>query len=286
MAGSAVPETCWLMDAFCLRQGSHWDRRSIRRHPRAVPGVFRWLGRGVLSLRSRCSRVGAEIQLASGDVVFTHGARTGAVYFATRDGESRGRAEGRIRRLDRRDGIARMAGECAVRARAALCAQTLETGSRNVAALLVRKDKDLVEPVLLAPRDRPNRHPCALHPWDYANLLALMRACRARRSRRKPNVACGWRHSMRHGNAVAMGTAPVESDGSFFVQVPGDKPIRFALLDEKGAMIRAGAWLVLDSRGEQRYLRGMPYRAGACFGESRTSGLDADHRPCRSDRIE
>ena len=35
-----------------------------------------------------------------------------------------------------------------------------------------------------------------------------------------------------------MGTVPVEQDGSFFVKVPGDKPIRFALLDDKGTVLR------------------------------------------------
>ena len=54
------------------------------------------------------------------------------------------------------------------------------------------------------------------------------------------------------GHAVAMGMAPVEKDGSFFVKVPGDKPIRFALLDAKGAVLRHEmGWFWIRS-GEQR----------------------------------
>jgi hypothetical protein len=49
-----------------------------------------------------------------------------------------------------------------------------------------------------------------------------------------------------------MGTAPVESDGSFFVKTPADKPIRFALLDEKGAVMRQEHGWFWIRRGEQR----------------------------------
>ena len=37
-----------------------------------------------------------------------------------------------------------------------------------------------------------------------------------------------------HGHATVMGTAPVDADGSFLVRTPADRPIRFALLDQKG----------------------------------------------------
>jgi hypothetical protein len=54
------------------------------------------------------------------------------------------------------------------------------------------------------------------------------------------------------GRALTMGTAPVEADGSFFVQTPADKPIRFALLDEKGVVLRQEhGWFWIRS-GEQR----------------------------------
>jgi Hydrazine synthase alpha subunit middle domain len=53
-----------------------------------------------------------------------------------------------------------------------------------------------------------------------------------------------------------LGNAPVESDGSFFVKVPADAPIRFALLDDKGATLRAEHGWFWMRKGEQRYCVG------------------------------
>ena len=56
----------------------------------------------------------------------------------------------------------------------ALCAEALEAGRGALGeSVLAVSGKDLVEPVLVAPRMRPNRHPSGLHDWSYANLLAL-----------------------------------------------------------------------------------------------------------------
>jgi hypothetical protein len=54
------------------------------------------------------------------------------------------------------------------------------------------------------------------------------------------------------GHAVITGKAPVEPDGSFFVKVPADTPIRFALLDQKGAVVRQEHGWFWIRRGEQR----------------------------------
>jgi hypothetical protein len=54
------------------------------------------------------------------------------------------------------------------------------------------------------------------------------------------------------GHAIAMGSSPVESDGSFFVKAPADRPIRFVLLDEKGATLRQEHGWFWIRRGEQR----------------------------------
>jgi len=54
------------------------------------------------------------------------------------------------------------------------------------------------------------------------------------------------------GHAVTMGTAPVESDGSFFVKTPADRAIRFVLLDAKGAVLRQEHGWFWIRRGEQR----------------------------------
>jgi hypothetical protein len=49
-----------------------------------------------------------------------------------------------------------------------------------------------------------------------------------------------------------MGTAQVEADGSFFVTTPADRPIRFALLDAKGDVVRQEHGWFWIRRGEQR----------------------------------
>ena len=60
----------------------------------------------------------------------------------------------------------------------------------------------------------------------------------------------------RDGRTVVTGTAPVEADGSFFVQTPADQPIRFALLDAKGGVLRRELGWFWIRKGEQRYCVG------------------------------
>ena len=123
-------------------------------------------------------------------------------------------------------------------------------------ALFAQSGVDLVEPVLVAPRTRPNIHPTALHPWSYANLLALD----ARQSRdgalSRPPALVQLETLGQDGRAVPMGQAPVEPDGSFFVQVPADQPVRFTLLDDKGTVLKREQGWFWIRRGEQRYCVG------------------------------
>jgi hypothetical protein len=58
------------------------------------------------------------------------------------------------------------------------------------------------------------------------------------------------------GHALVTGTTPVDPDGSFFVKVPGDKPIRFSLLDSKGAVVRQEHGWFYIRQGEQRICTG------------------------------
>jgi hypothetical protein len=118
--------------------------------------------------------------------------------------------------------------------------------------VLAMSGEDLVEPVLVAPRTRPNRHPSGLHPWDYANLLALdARVSRDGTLRGKP-VSVRVEAQDATGREIAMGTAPVEQDGSFFVKVPADRPIRFELLDFKGTVLKQEHGWFWARGGEQR----------------------------------
>ena len=145
-------------------------------------------------------------------------------------------------------------------------------GTETLQAITAPSGKGLVEPVLVAPRTRPKRHPSGLHDWNYANLLAL--DARLSRSGDLKVAPASVRLEVQdaQGHAVAAGTAPVEPDGSFFVKTPADQPIRFALLDQKGAVLRQEHGWFWIRRGEQRICVGChtgPERAS----ENRVPGV-------------
>jgi hypothetical protein len=103
---------------------------------------------------------------------------------------------------------------------------------------------NVIQPTLVVERTVPKRHPSGLHDWPNANLLCL----NAYTS--KYQFAPGSIHSVRLytrdsvGTTKLLGSAPVERDGSFFVQVPTEHPLQIELLDSSG-------WFWMR-RGEQR----------------------------------
>ncbi|KAA6456896.1 hypothetical protein DYQ86_23900 [Acidobacteria bacterium AB60] len=255
MDASAIPEFV-LADGRILFQAGFPLGTSLGQG--AVPELFLVYSDGSGVESYRCDHGSARWgggQLSSGDVVFTHG--TELARFTSP-----------------------LAGEAQIAAPAATYAGSpfeAESGAWVVSArsateghyavhewrpgmalrlLYALKDEDLVQPIPLAPHKRPNRHPTALHKWDYANLLALD----SRRSREGDLTAQPTTvrlESLDAGGRVALlGTSPVEADGSFFVEVPGDRPIRFALLDDKGAVLRAERGWFWIRKGEQRYCVG------------------------------
>ena len=126
----------------------------------------------------------------------------------------------------------------------------------SLKTVLAMKGENVVEPVLVAPRTRPKRHPSGLHDWSYANLLALD----ARQSRQGDLKIAPKQVRLEalddDGHPRVLGTAPVEADGSFYVKTPADRPIRFAILDEKGSVVRSEHGWFWIRRGEQRYCVG------------------------------
>jgi hypothetical protein len=191
-------------------------------------------------------------QLSSGNVVFTHGASlarfTSPLAHEERIAAPRGEYAGAI--------VEMPSGDWLMSARASAATPfALNQWNPSAAAMkiiLARPGENLVEPVLLAPRTRPKQHPSALHDWNYANLLALD-ARLSRDGALKATPAQVRLETMDNaGHPVAMGTSPVERDGSFFVKAPADQPIRFALLDEKGAPLRQEHGWFWIRRGEQR----------------------------------
>jgi len=196
-------------------------------------------------------------QLASGDVVFTQGASlarfTSPLAHETPVVAPRGEYAGAIAET--------ATGAWLVSARTSAATHyalklwepgSSQTGSAALGTLLAQSGQDLVEPVVVAPRTRPKRHPSGLHPWDYANMMAL--DSRLSREGDLKVAAASVRLETRDtsGRTIVTGTGPVEADGSFFVKVPADKPIRFALLDAKGAVVRQEHGWFWIRRGEQR----------------------------------
>jgi hypothetical protein len=191
-------------------------------------------------------------QLASGDVVFTHGASLARFTspLATETPIAAPHAE-------YAGAIAEMASGAwlvSVRAGASMhyAIKLWKPGSPALQTVLTLTGENLVEPVLVAPRTRPKRHPSGLHPWNYANMLALD-ARLSRDGDLKTTPASVRLETMTaSGQTVIAGTAPVEVDGSFYVKTPADRPVRFALLDKKGAVLRQEhGWFWIRS-GEQR----------------------------------
>ena len=113
-------------------------------------------------------------------------------------------------------------------------------------------NSDVIQPTLVVARTVPKRHPSGLHDWPYANLLCL----NAYTS--KYRFAAGSIHSVRlytrdsAGTAKLLGAAPVERDGSFFLQVPADQPLQIELLDTSGKTLKRQSGWFWMRRGEQR----------------------------------
>jgi hypothetical protein len=129
-------------------------------------------------------------------------------------------------------------------------------GATALQTVLAQSGEDLVEPAVVAPRTRPKRHPSGLHDWNYANMMALDARLSREGDLKAAPASVRLETLNAAGHAVVTGTAPVEPDGSFFVKTPADRPIRFALLDHKGAVVRQEHGWFWIRRGEQRICGG------------------------------
>ncbi len=125
-------------------------------------------------------------------------------------------------------------------------------GSQNLESAIDRPDADILQPTVIAPRPIPNRHPSGLHDWNNANLLCLNSYTS------KYTFAPNAIHSVRmytrdgSGNPKLLGTAPVEKDGSFFVQLPTEQSLQIELLDSAGKTLKRESGFFYMRRGEQR----------------------------------
>jgi hypothetical protein len=210
-------------------------------------------GSGVESYRCDHGRARwGGTQLASGDVVFTHGdslARfTSPLAHEAHIDAPRAEYAGAMAETASGNWLVSTRAGAGVR----FALKLWKPGAAALETVFAVSGKDIVEPVLLAPRTPPKRHPSGLHPWDYANLLALDARLSREGDLKKAPASVRLEKMTAGGQTIVTGTAPVEADGSFFVKVPADQPIRFALLDEKGAGLRREHGWFWIRRGEQR----------------------------------
>jgi Hydrazine synthase alpha subunit middle domain len=121
---------------------------------------------------------------------------------------------------------------------------------------LAVKAAHAVQPVLVRARPVPKRHPSGLGNREGANVLCL-NAYTSRLRIREGSIAAVRVWELDDANlSAALGQAPVEQDGSFFVQVPSERPIRFELLDRNGGIVAAEKGWFWLRRGEQRVCAG------------------------------
>jgi len=231
----------------------------------AVPEIYLVYADGSGVESYRCDhgrgRWGAR-QLSSGDVVFTHGATLGK-FGSPLAHESRviappAQYAGAI--VETASGawliIAREPGKTYFSISLLKPDPVSRTHASKLALVIARPGEDLSDPVSTMPRMRPNRHPSGLHPWSYANLLALDARISRDGAQRETPAEVRVEVQDGDGKAVIAGKAHVEQDGSFYVRVPGDKPIRFSLLDKKGTVLRRERGWFWARAGEQRYCVG------------------------------
>jgi hypothetical protein len=125
-------------------------------------------------------------------------------------------------------------------------------GTINLRPAVVEQSANVVQPTLIAERAVPKRHPSGLHNWPNANLLCL----NAYTSKYKfaTNSIRAVRLYTRDlaGNNRLLGSAAVEKDGSFFVQVPTEQPLQIELLDNSGKTLQRESGYFWMRRGEQR----------------------------------
>lgn len=109
-----------------------------------------------------------------------------------------------------------------------------------------------VQPAVLAERSAPLRFPSGLHDWAGANVLCL-NSYTSKTSIPDGSIASVRMYSQgASGQPALLGETPIESDGSFFLHVPGEQPLRMELRDRTGKVIEAEKGWFWMRRGEQR----------------------------------
>ncbi len=195
----------------------------------------------------------AARQIASGDIIFETGGRL-ARFTSSRAVQldvplPKGEFAGPIAELAPGEWLASYRASPASR----FALYRVKSGQTEPVKVAAAHSGDALDPVLVRPHAIPKRHPSGLGDRNGANLLCL-NAYTSRGGGVPEGVIAAVRLFAQDdaGGSVALGEAPVERDGSFFVQVPSERPIRFALLDKDAKVVREEKGWFWSRRGEQR----------------------------------
>ncbi len=125
-------------------------------------------------------------------------------------------------------------------------------GAPTLEPVAAQNGLNLLQPILIASRPVPNRHPSGLHDWPNANLLCLNTYTSKYHFDPGSIATVKVYTAGPSGQPKLIGSSPVETDGSFFLHVPSDQPIKFELLDANGKTLKKEAGWFWTRRGEQR----------------------------------
>jgi Hydrazine synthase alpha subunit middle domain len=127
-----------------------------------------------------------------------------------------------------------------------------ERPRKRLLRLETPRGANAVQPAIAAARTPPRDFPSSLQKSRHAaNVLGVETA----RSIEPQNGVSRWVKVYaqdQQGTSEALGRAPLAPDGSFYLQVPGDRPLRFELLDAEGRTLRSERNWIWLRNGEQR----------------------------------
>jgi hypothetical protein len=115
-----------------------------------------------------------------------------------------------------------------------------DTAAKRLTPLDTPANENAVEPVIVAARIAPTRFPSGLvSTRTTGNLLCLNAHVSRIRLPETPLASVRVYTQDNRRTPRLLGETAIEPDGSFFIEVPADKPIRMELVDAAGRTIRA-----------------------------------------------